>query len=301
MKPSKPLPEDLRGAAFGPAAARRAGVGENRMRRQDLYRPFHGVRTDAPPRTVLERCRAYVPRLKPGQFFSHSTAATLHGHSLPQSLLDDEAVHVSALLPADAPHARGVRGHRLLQALAPVTVEGLPVAHQADVFCQLGAMVALEDLVVVADELMNQVDLPEERAKALLLDHIAAVRRVGAVRLGRAVQASRRGARSPAETRVRLVLAAARLPEAELNAPIVESGTGRYLGSPDFVWREQRVVLEYEGDGHRVEKRQFRYDIVRYDDLMADGWRVVRATGDDLTQEGRKALVRRVSRALTPA
>lgn len=298
MRSSEPLPEDLRRSAFGPAAARRAGVGENRLRRTDLHRPFHGVRVVVPPTTALERCLAYRPRLKSGQFFSHSTAALLHGHSLPADLEQAAEVHVAALAPNDAPHARNVRGHRLTEALPHVLVEGLPVAHQADMFWQLGSMLEFEDLVVVADELLNRTDLPEDRAKELLLERIAVVRRVGAGRLVRAVRASRRGSRSPAETRIRQTLDAGRVPTAELNAPVEERRTGRYLGSPDFVWRQQRVVLEYEGDGHRVDRAQFRYDILRYDDLMADGWRVMRATGDDLTVEGRRALLRRVRRAL---
>lgn len=301
MKPGRPLPESLRGAAFGPAAAREAGVGENRLRRRDLHRPFHGVRATTPPGDATERCLAYRPRLKPGQFFSHSTAVLLHGFSLPQDLEDDLEVHVAALMPAAAPHARGVRGHRLLEALDPVDVAGLPVAHQADVYWQLGAMLGFEDLVVVADELLNLADVPEEAAKDLLRRRIGALRRVGAARLVRALDAARRGARSPAETRIRLVLVAGGLPRGELNAPIEETGTGRYLGSPDFVWRQQRILLEYEGDGHRVDKRQFRRDIVRYDDLMADGWRVIRATGDDLTADGRKRLVARVQRAFAAA
>lgn len=297
MQPSD-LPEELRGRAFGPAAAVRAGVGRNRLRRRDLFAPFHGVRVDRPPRSVLERCHAYGPRLKPGQFFSHSTAAILRGLSVPQELVDDIAVHVAALLPADAPHARNVRGHRLVEALQPETVEGLPVAHPADVLWQLAAMLDLEDLVIVVDELLNRTDLPVEQAKTLLIGRAGAIRRVGAPRLARAVHLGRRGARSPAETRIRLVLDVARLPEAELNAPIEERSSGRYLGAPDFVWRTQRVVLEYEGDKHRTDQGQFRYDILRYDDLAADGWRVMRATGDDLTSEGRRQLVRRVTRAL---
>lgn len=298
MNSRNPLPDDLRGRAFGPEAARRAGVGENRLRRKDLLRPFHGIRVAEPPTNVLERCQAYHPRLKPGQFFSHATAAALHGLTVPQPHLDSEEVHVAAVLPADAPHARNVRGHRILEALDPVQIEGLPVAHQLDAFVQLGGMLDLEDLVIIADELLGITALEVSDAKTLMLERVAAVRRVGSAQLVRAVAAARRGSRSPAETRVRLVLAAARIPEAELNAPIEEKSTGRYLGSPDFVWRQQRVVLEYEGDGHRVDKDQFRYDILRYDDLMADGWRVLRATGDDLTSAGRKRLVQRVRRAL---
>lgn len=180
-------------------------------------------------------------------------------------------------------------------------MDGLPVPDPAEVFCQLGADLAFEDLVVVADELLNRTSLDEPAARERLLHVVARVRRVGTARLIEAVRSSRRGSRSPAETRIRLVLDAAGVPAAELNAAIEESGTGRYLGAPDFVWRAQRVVLEYEGDQHRTDQGQFRYDIMRYDDLAADGWRVIRATGDHLTAAGRADLVRRVRRALEQA
>lgn len=292
-----PLPEDLHGRPFDRTGAVGAGARPGRLRRKDLLRPFHGVRVAEVPRSTLDRCRAYAVRLKPGQFFSHETAAALHGLPLPQHLEEDPTVHVAAVLPADAPHSRGMRGHRLTAATVS-EVDGLPVADVLETFCHLGGSLDLEDLVVVADVLMNRTELEEDEARAVLTARIAMIRRRGAAKLVKAVHLCRRGSRSPAETRVRLILAAAGLPLAELNAPIEHSRTGRYLGSPDFVWRRQRVLLEYEGDGHRVSKEQFRYDIVRYDDLAADGWRVLRATADDLALEGRKRLVLRVRRAL---
>ena len=210
-------------------------------------------------------------------------------------------LHVGAVRPADAPHSRGVRGHRLLSGGDPWQMAGLPIPDPVEVLCQLASVLALEDLAVVADELMNRSELDEEAVRDLVRERNAAVRRVGGAKLLRAVRASRRGSRSPAETRIRLTLDAAGIPAAELNAPIEETATGRYLGSPDFVWRKEHVVLEYEGDQHRLDKAQFRYDIVRYDDLTADGWRVLRATGDHLTREGRLDVVRRVRAALSSA
>lgn len=292
-----PIPEELRGRAFTREQAARSGLTQGRLRRKDVVRPFHGVQSTAIPATTLERCRAYAVRLKPGQFFTHQTAARLHDLTLPSDD-DDSVLHVGAVRPADAPHSRGVRGHRLLSGGDPWQLDGLPIPDPLEVLCQLGAELSSEDLTVVADELMNRSDLEEPVVRELMRERIASVRRTGAAKLLHAARSSRRGSRSPAETRIRLTLDAAGIPAAELNAPIAETGTGRYLGSPDFVWRRQRVVLEYEGEQHRLDRNQFRYDIVRYDDLMADGWRVVRATGDHLTKAGRADLVRRVRAAL---
>lgn len=168
-----------------------------------------------------------------------------------------------------------------------------------EVFCRLGGALDVEDLVVVVDEIMNRMTGDEERIRAVVLERIAVLRRTGAVRLVRAARLARRGSRSPAETRVRLVLEAAGVPRPELDAPIHEPLTGAYRGSPDFVWRKQRVLLEYEGEHHRLDEAQFRYDIVRYDDLTAAGRRVLRATGDDLSKDGRTRLAQRVARALS--
>jgi len=42
------------------------------------------------------------------------------------------------------------------------------------------------------------------------------------------------------------------------------------------------VAIEYEGDHHRTDHDQWRYDIRRFTDLQGAGWFVYRATADDL-------------------
>lgn len=296
MTPRIPLPDEFQGRAFDRAAARRAGLTQGRLRRKDVRSEFTGVWSSVVPETLLERCQHYAVRLKQGQFFTHGTAALLLGIPVPREVEEDDLLHVGAVRPADAPHAKRLVGHRLMVEPRLVLVHGLPVVDEAEVFCQLGASLGLEDLVVVADHLLNITALDEDGAKAALLDRIAAVRRIGAARLVRAVHLARRGSGSPGETRIRLVLEAGGIRVPELNGKIFDDRL-RYLGKPDFVWREQRVVLEYEGAGHR-EDAQFRYDVLRYEDLADAGWRVMRATKDDLTPEGRRRLVQRVAAAL---
>ena len=296
MTERKPLPPSLTGRSFGTSTAGRAGASRSRLRSSDLQRPWTGVRSRRIADSTLERSEDYAPRLRPGQFFTHGTASVLLGLPVPFGIEEDELVHVGAVRPGDAPHARGTTGHR--SALEPplVTVAGLPVVAADEVFCQLGATLGLEDLVVVADHLLNTTSLGEEEAKAALLARIGVVRRVGGARLVRAVQAGRRGSGSPGETRLRLALDAGGVPPAELNTKLFDA-RGRYLGKPDFTWRRERVLLEHGGDGHR-EREQFRRDIVRYEDFADEGWRVLRSTADDLTATGRRRLARRVLAAL---
>ena len=294
-----PLPDELRGRSFTREQAAQAGITQGRLRRKDITRPFHGVQSTDVPASALERCRAYAVKLKPGQFFSHQTAARLHGLTLPSD--DDEAVlHVGAIRPADAPHSRGVRGHRLLDAGEPWQVGGLPIPDPLEVLCQLGADLSFEDLVIVADELMNRSVLDEEAVRELMRGRVAAVRRIGGhappcrPRLPPGKPLAR-GDAHPADARRcgHPRRGAERTDRGDRHPPLPRSSRLRLACAA----RRARV----RGRAAPADKRQFRYDIVRYDDLAADGWRVIRATGDHLTRAGRLDLVRRVRSALAAA
>jgi hypothetical protein len=235
--------------------------------------------------------------MKEGQAFSHVTAARLHGLPLPQRYETDLPLHVCAVLPAPAPQTRNVVGHRLRIAPPVVLLQGLPVVDAFEAWCQLAAVLTVEELVVCADRLLTTAAAPEE-ALALLHGRIAAQLRSGARRLDQALRLTRPGSASPAETRVRLLLVGAGIAEPELNGPVTDQD-GRVLGRGDLVWRHRKVVLEYEGDQHRTDRGQFRYDIERYERFREAGWTVIRVTADDLRPERRPALIARVRRALS--
>jgi hypothetical protein len=291
---TRPLPEPLPSTPFSRRDAVRAGVSSGRLRNKDVVHPFRGVQATALPSTVVERCRAYAVRMRAGEFFTHVTAAQLHGLPLPVQAENDERVHVGALHPAGAPIGRGVVGHRLRVPPRLVDRDGLPVAAGADAWCQLAPQLSLDDLIVIADALLTRLG---SDARAELEAAAGRPRRPAGGRLRRALVEARVGSRSPGETRLRLLLVRGGIPEPELNAPIVGSRR-RLLGHGDLVWRRQRVVAEYEGDLHRTDREQFRYDIERYEQFRDAGWTVVRVTGDDLQGGRRSALVQRMRRRL---
>jgi very-short-patch-repair endonuclease len=100
------------------------------------------------------------------------------------------------------------------------------------------------------------------------------------------------------ESRARLAFADGGLPEPELNADIVDDA-GNWIARGDFVWREARVVVEYEGDVHRTDRQQWLTDVARTELLEDAGWRVIRITARDLsTPHLRARMVARIRRAL---
>ena len=72
---------------------------------------------------------------------------------------------------------------------------------------------------------------------------------------------------------------------------------GRRIARIDLAYPELRIAIEYEGDGHRTDKEQWRRDIQRQRDLEDRGWIVIRLTQRDL-HEGRESLITRIRRAI---
>lgn len=103
----------------------------------------------------------------------------------------------------------------------------------------------------------------------------------------------RAGAESPQETKLRLTLVLAGLPEPDLQ--VVLEHDGRFLGRVDAGYRCYRVIIEYEGDQHR-ERGQWDCDIARYEELSRLGWIVIRVTAARLRNPAR--LVDEVDAAL---
>src|SRR4051794_18878050 len=92
-----PLPREFDGSAFRTAEARQAGVSEKPLRSRDLTKPSVGVRSTGAPTGVPSLCAAYAPKLAPGEFFSHVTAAILHGMWLPLEVEQRLLLHVAVI------------------------------------------------------------------------------------------------------------------------------------------------------------------------------------------------------------
>lgn len=88
------------------------------------------------------------------------------------------------------------------------------------------------------------------------------------------------GAESPRETWLRLLLINTGYPRPETQIP-VSGEYGELLAVLDMGWEDIKLGVEYEGDHHRTDRRQFHRDIARYEALSDLGWIVIRVTADD--------------------
>jgi hypothetical protein len=91
------------------------------------------------------------------------------------------------------------------------------------------------------------------------------------------------GAESPPETRLRLLIIRAGYPPPETQMSIYNE-YGGFIGDVDMGWRDLKIAIEYEGKHHRMSRREFEKDIRRIDELIEEGWIVIRVTA--ATTEG---------------
>jgi hypothetical protein len=313
VRTPRPLPPQL-GTVFSLTEARSLGVGRGRLEGEDLGAPFRGVRTridigsttDAGPHDdfdariteVLRLAHAYATRMRPSEFFSHSTAAVLWG--APVGVPVPVTLDVSVLGTVGIPRSRAVRGHRADPRSTMTTMHnGLSVASPASVWASLGQM-SVDDLVILGDYfcrtwrqgfLRPNVGRPPLTTRAELTAVLGAGRRVGAAHLREALGLVREDSWSPRESLCRLLLVRAGLPEPVLNVDV--DGPLGFLACVDMVYPAYRVAIEYQGQLHAA---RYAKDIERIEALRAAGWIVIQVSSALMSRP--ELLVARVQDAL---
>jgi very-short-patch-repair endonuclease len=173
-------------------------------------------------------------------------------------------------------------------------VAGMPVTSPVRTSLDFGCWYPLMTAVAAIDALARATDV-----KAADIELLA--RRYGGRRnISRARQAIDlfdAGAQSPKESWLRVVLTQAGLPRPQTQIPVLNEfgSTVAYL---DMGWDDVKVAVEYDGEQHRSDRRQYTWDVRRLEMLERLGWIVVRVVAGDRPGEiigrVRAALARRV-------
>ncbi|MDN5763358.1 MAG: DUF559 domain-containing protein [Microlunatus sp.] len=156
------------------------------------------------------------------------------------------------------------------------TLGDLPITSPEQTFRDLASWADLVELVVFGDSLIRS-------GATTLLGLREASKRWsggGSARARRAVRYVRAGVDSAMETRLRMLLVLAGLPEPTVNH-VLERGDGGWRYRFDLCYPDLKLIVEYDGRQHAENDAQWRKDLIRREWLDRNGWRiiVVTATG----------------------
>jgi very-short-patch-repair endonuclease len=163
----------------------------------------------------------------------------------------------------------------------------MSVTAPARTLLDLAAMVPIRDLERAVDEARIR-RLVRPRQLLDVLDRSPGRRGAGTLR--RLLDGDPTLTGSEAETRLLALLRAAGLPPTAVNARL-----GHY--EVDFLWREQRLLVEVDGYAYHGTRAAFERDRARDADLQARGYRVMRVTWRQLVDQP-EALIARIAQAL---
>lgn len=284
-----PLPESLTNGSFSLRASDKAGVSRTRTRAGDLATVSRGIRMYlASEASGAAALRAYT-ELDDASVLSFGSAARVLQAGLPGWLENDWRVnlvgHLLTLLPDEV-----------------VEFDGVRLTSPARTWLDLASILGLDELVAAGDSLVctHGPEFVRPREALCTIDDLRIMvdRHPGirGIRLARsALGLVRVGSDSQPETRMRLSIVRAGLPEPVLNH-VVHGAAGTPVLWPDAAYPRQRIAVQYEGAHHNGPDQYLR-DIKRADTTAAYGWLEVRVSKFDLTGD-HPAVVRKVRAAL---
>jgi hypothetical protein len=281
-----------------------AGITPGQFRGAGLRQLFHGVYVDASVGIDTHlRATAALLVAPPNTVVARHTAAVLWGGVAPP----DWHTHVTTLRPDAVARAASIEARRRVRgggrgcgARARAELEwgrmsvdgidsrtstdhegttthrGLRITDPTRTFLDLAADLDLVDLVVLGDSLCRAGRLTPDQL-------VAAAEPPGRHRrlARRAASLVREGVDSPQESRTRLLVVLAGLPEPEVNL-VFRNREGKVLRRADMGYRRAKVSLEYDGRQHAADDEQWAGDITRREEFDSWGWRMVIVTSPGL-------------------
>lgn len=262
-----PTPDELdTSRPFRRGDALDSGVAASTFRGQRFNRVFRGIYVDSRVRMTPQlRVQAAVLAAGASSFASHVSAARWYGVPIPT--VPDE--HVTVPTAGDRGQRNGIV-HHVSRADRVVEVRGLRVSTPGRMFVELGDMLSLVDLVVVGDHLVRTGLVRVEQ----LIEVAAASDLPGAALARRAAAYVREGVDSVMETRLRMLIVLAGLPEPRVNLTL-RTWDGDPYRKYDLSYPEVRVIVEYDGRHHIEREAHWEDDLARREAIDDDGWRIL--------------------------
>lgn len=269
---------------FGRAEARAAGISSHTLTGPDFVRLFHGRYVSAAAKlTPLLYARAALGVSGSDAHASHFTAARIWGGCVP----DQPNTHVSSPRGGTRCERRGVKTHDLNASAQVVRFRGIRVSTPEQCLLDLATELSLVDLVVFGDSLVKA----KRTTVARLGDAAARWSGPGAVLARRAASFVRKGVDSPMESRLRMLIVLAGLPEPQVNL-ILHNSSGDWVMRFDLSYPELKLIIEYDGRQHAEDTKQWGRDVDRREVLDRAHWRLVVVRADGIYVDPQRTLIR---------
>lgn len=265
-----PIPLNVR-RPFSREDARRAGIRLRELLSPRFRRLLYDLYVDASVPITTQLLASVALEISPaGSFVSHYTAAALWGAVVPKH----SEVHITVPGTLGRTRRSGIRAHAGTGRPAPTMLRGLPMSTAIQTFLDLAGLgLDLIDLVVLGDSLVKKCRVSPEQLQVAT----RAWSGKGAKRARRAARFVRDGVDSPMETRLRLLIVLAGLPEPMVNL-IVRAPDGSWRLRFDLCYEAYRLIVEYDGRQHADDQEQWHRDIDRREELDTMGWRLIIVT-----------------------
>jgi very-short-patch-repair endonuclease len=256
-------------APFTRKRALKAGLSDVDLSGAGYQQLFWGVYiSSAVKATLVVRALAALMVAPPGSIVSHHSAASLWGGIAP----DSGDVHVSMPL-GNRQKTRGIRSHRMARMPTPSSRRGLPVTSPEQTFIDLAPYCDLVQLVTLGDSLVRAKATTPAKLMAACEGSVAR----HATLARRAAALVRKKVDSPMESRLRMLMVLAGLREPRVNFEVCEDD-GRVKYRLDLSFPDQMLAIEFDGRAHVEVQARWEGDVIRREDVEADGWRFVVVT-----------------------
>jgi Protein of unknown function (DUF559) len=213
------------------------------------------------------------------------SAAAMHGSKWVEETTSVELIHENRhRLPG-----LFTRGDRIEEDEITI-IDGVPVTTPTRTVLDLACWYPITSAVAAIDSLARATEFKTADVE-LLTQRYSGRRGIARARL--AITLVDAGAQSPKETWLRLLLVNAGLPRPQTQIP-VRDDFGNAVAYLDMGWEDVKVAVEYDGEQHRTDRRQYTWDVRRLELLERLGWLVIRVVAGDRPAD----IVRRVKTAL---
>lgn len=281
-------------AAFTVAEGVAYGLSPSTLRSSEWIAPHTGVRVEQSA-TPQQRLAALLRALPRHAFVCGPTAAALHGLPLPRPL--EARGWEKPYIGVPSGHNRirrpGATGRTLIVAPEDVVeLNGIRCTSPLRTWAELADVLSVGQLTAVSDRLISRRH-PLATRDDLERMHRRFLGGRGSKNRRLAVDFADERAESPRESELRVLLVQAGLPLPESNVEIFDGA--RFVARVDLLYREQRLIIEYDGDHHR-DASQWSKDQSRRAELESLGYRMTVVTARDF--DDTLALLARIRRLL---